>query len=168
MDDVSRPLNRSLCQCVSNRSPAPRHLNSYRLARRLAGYVETSIKWISLLVRGCEDMKGRYVSIGAVVLAVLLVNLFPSGLLHVLFGRGTALFWGQPYVEYFLIYFVLPGGICLEIVAFVRRRRTTEKDSSPEPVRERIVTERVLVMCPFCSTKVEQGVSFCPNCGGKM
>jgi len=39
----------------------------------------------------------------------------------------------------------------------------------PEIIREReIIKERVLLMCPFCSAKVEQGVVFCPNCGGKM
>lgn len=112
-------------------------------------------------------MKGRYVSIGAVVLAVLLVNLFPSGLINFLFFRDTPVFRG-PWVEYALIFFVLPGGICLEIIDSVRRRRTIEKVSSLEPPRERIITERVLVICPFCSTKVEQGVAFCPNCGGKM
>jgi len=112
-------------------------------------------------------MRGRSISIGAVILAVLLVNLFPSGLINVLFFRDTPIFHG-PWLEYSLIFLVLPGGICLEIVDFVRRRRTAEKDSSPEPLKERIITERVLVICPFCSTKVEQGVAFCPNCGGKM
>ncbi len=109
-------------------------------------------------------MKGRYVSIGALVLTVLLVNLFPSGLLHVLFGQGTAFFWGQPYVEYFLIFIVLPGGICLEIVDFVRGRQTVKKDYSPEALGEKIVTERILVICPFCGAKTEQGLLKCQNC----
>ncbi len=113
-------------------------------------------------------MKGRYVSIGAVVLTVLLVNLFPSGLLHVLFGQGTALFWGQPYVEYFLIFIVLPGGVCLEIVDFVRRRQTVKKDYSPESLREKIVTERILVVCPYCGAKNEQGILRCRACGAEM
>ncbi|MBY8999014.1 MAG: hypothetical protein KGD60_14905 [Candidatus Thorarchaeota archaeon] len=43
-----------------------------------------------------------------------------------------------------------------------------EKESSTGVIQERIITERVLVVCPFCSTKVEQGTSFCTNCGGKM
>ena len=107
-------------------------------------------------------MKGRYVSIGAVVLYLVLV-----------YWIGTRGFEPTFYpvvilIIRLLVYLVLPGGVCLEIVDFVRRRRTIEKVSSPEPLRERIVTQRVLVICPFCSTKVEQGVAFCPNCGGKM
>lgn len=34
-----------------------------------------------------------------------------------------------------------------------------------EPIRERIVTERVLIICPFCGTKNEQGIGKCQNCG---
>jgi hypothetical protein len=42
-------------------------------------------------------------------------------------------------------------------------------DQPVEKVLEReVITERVMVVCPFCSTKVEQGVAFCPNCDGKM
>lgn len=39
----------------------------------------------------------------------------------------------------------------------------------PETTREReIIRERILLFCPHCSAKVEQGVPFCPNSGGKM
>lgn len=107
-------------------------------------------------------------SVGAVVLAVLLyVLFFPSGLINVLFFRETPIFRG-PWVAYVLIFLVLPGGICLEIVAFVRRRRTIEKVSSLEPTREKIVTERVLVICPFCGAKNEQGILKCRACSAEM
>ena len=107
-------------------------------------------------------MRGRSISIGAVVLYLVLV-----------YWIGTQGFEPTFYpvvnlIMPLLIFLVLPGGVCLEIVDFVRRRRTIEKVSSLESPRERIITERVLVICPFCSTKVEQGVAFCPNCGGKM
>jgi len=113
-------------------------------------------------------MRGLYVSIGAVVLAVLLYVLFPTGLLHVLFSRGGPLFYRQPYVEYVLIILVLPGGVCLEIVAFVRRRRVIRKNPSAEPLRERIITERVLVVCPYCGAKNEQGITKCQSCDADL
>ena len=30
------------------------------------------------------------------------------------------------------------------------------------------ITERVLVICPYCSAKIELGKPFCPHCGGKI
>jgi len=43
------------------------------------------------------------------------------------------------------------------------------KKSAVETIREReVIRERVLILCPFCSAKVEQGASFCPHCGGKL
>lgn len=39
----------------------------------------------------------------------------------------------------------------------------------PPQVREReIIKERVLIVCPYCGAKVDQGVTYCTNCGGKM
>jgi hypothetical protein len=49
-----------------------------------------------------------------------------------------------------------------------------KKDSLPEPFedsldpRERIVTERVLVICPYCGTKNDQGIIKCRKCGAEM
>ena len=37
-----------------------------------------------------------------------------------------------------------------------------------EPIRERIITERVLVICPFCGKKNEQGIGKCQNCGADL
>ena len=103
-------------------------------------------------------MRGCGISIGAIAVLMLLMIMLP----------GQQNLYTREAIRAVLIYLVLPGGICLEIVDFARRRRATKKDSSLEPLRERIITERILVICPFCSTKVEQGVAFCPNCGGKM
>jgi hypothetical protein len=44
-----------------------------------------------------------------------------------------------------------------------------EREARAEPLREReLIRERVLIMCPFCSAKVEQGISSCPHCGGRL
>jgi len=107
-------------------------------------------------------MKGRYVSIGAVVLYLVLV-----------YWIGTRGFEPTFYpvvnlIMPLLIWLVLPGGICLEIVDFVRRRRTIEKVSSLDPLRERIITERVLVVCPYCGAKNEQGITKCQSCGADI
>lgn len=107
-------------------------------------------------------MRGYCMSIGAIVLSVT-------------FGIWNASWWqcwlypnvGLTTIYFLLNYVVLPGGICLEIVDFVRRR-TKEAESSLEPLRERIVTERVLVICPYCSTKNEQGIIKCQSCGAKL
>lgn len=60
-------------------------------------------------------------------------------------------------------------------VMIVRRRKGKREPQPPpalpdtieaEPIRERerIVTERVLVICPFCGAKTEQGLTKCQNC----
>ncbi len=107
-------------------------------------------------------MRGRYVSIGAVVLYIALV-----------YWTGTRGFEPTFYpvvnlIMPLLIWFVLPGGVCLEIVGFVGRRRTIEKDPSQDSAGERIVTERVLVVCPYCGAKNEQGILKCRACGAEM
>ena len=45
-----------------------------------------------------------------------------------------------------------------------------KEEIDPHPLKERevIIRERVLVICPFCSTKVDLGTSSCSNCGGKL
>ncbi len=103
-------------------------------------------------------MRGRSIGIGAVVLYLILV-----------YWIGTRGFEPTFYpvvnlIMPLLIFIVLPGGVCLEIVAFARRRQTVKKDSSPESPREKIVTERVLVICPYCGAKTEQGLLKCQNC----
>ena len=105
-------------------------------------------------------MRGLAISIGATIVFMS----FMVGPYSLAYRRAT----GLDVMLALGAGFLIPLGIILEIVDFARRRRATKKDSSLEPLRERIITERVLVICPFCSTKVEQGVAFCPNCGGKM
>ena len=100
-------------------------------------------------------MRGSSVSGGAIVLEILF-RIF-SGLIYL------------PLLEITLIFIVLPGGIVLEVTQRKKdKEEPLEKSLSTGVVQERIITERVLVVCPFCSTKVEQGTSFCTNCGGKM
>ena len=67
-----------------------------------------------------------------------------------------------------LIYLVLPAGVCLAIVDFAQRKQVPKDLASLEPLRERLVTERVLVICPFCGTKNEQGITTCRNCGAEV
>ena len=43
----------------------------------------------------------------------------------------------------------------------------SEKTTSA-PVTEKVVSERFLVICPFCGTKNEQGKSNCQSCGAKL
>ena len=72
-------------------------------------------------------------------------------------------------VGWIFILCVLPAGIVAEIAQRkTDKKEPLEKGPSTGVIQERIITERVLVVCPFCSTKVEQGTSFCTNCGGKM
>lgn len=44
-----------------------------------------------------------------------------------------------------------------------RWRRKPDKS-----VERQIITERILVVCPYCGAKIQQGVSFCPHCGGRI
>ena len=48
-------------------------------------------------------------------------------------------------------------------------RRKGETDSGPVRIETHTTHEKVvLVVCPYCSAKVEQGVTECPSCGGKL
>lgn len=38
----------------------------------------------------------------------------------------------------------------------------------PTSTREKIITERFLVICPFCGTKNQQGITKCQSCGAKL
>jgi len=44
----------------------------------------------------------------------------------------------------------------------------TSAQTTSAPVKERIVSERFLVICPFCGAKNEQGTSSCQSCGAKL
>ena len=56
--------------------------------------------------------------------------------------------------------------LCLYLV-YSRRRGGS--DSGPVRIETHTTHEKVvLVVCPYCSAKVEQGVSECPNCSGKL
>jgi len=155
-------------------------------------------------------MKGRgcAISIGAIIVVVFLTSWYNAYLLSVPPHMSSyhPMDDIMPILMPFLIFLVLPIGICIEVIDFIGRWQATEprfameeelktstpKEALPKPkeievieevpgvleqevpeesktvIRERIVTERFLVICPFCSTKVEQGVALCPNCGGKM
>jgi len=104
-------------------------------------------------------MRGCAISIGAIVAFLLYGLMMPIGV-----NPSPVISWGVIV----LVYLVLPGGICLEIVDFARRRRTIEKGPSLEPLRERIITEKVLVICPFCGAKNEQGITKCGSCGAEI
>ena len=56
--------------------------------------------------------------------------------------------------------------LCICVV-YSRRRGGT--DSGPVRIETHTTLEKVvLVVCPYCSAKVEQGVTECPSCGGKL
>ena len=52
------------------------------------------------------------------------------------------------------------------LVALVAIFVIIQRRGKDQTVIERTTT--VLVVCPYCSTKIEHGQSFCSNCGGKM
>jgi hypothetical protein len=87
--------------------------------------------------------------------------------------------WGQLLT--LLFYFAVMGLIILCIVGLLKPKRMKPlpepavrerepappketKAFEPEPIRERIITERVLVVCPYCGAKTEQGLLKCQNC----
>ena len=56
------------------------------------------------------------------------------------------------------------GLICIVLVIRKRGQTTAAADSVPET---RIYTEvypKVLILCPYCGKKFEQGLTECPNC----
>ncbi len=44
----------------------------------------------------------------------------------------------------------------------------TTPPSSGHQAAQTIISQKVLVICPYCSSKVEQGITVCPNCGAKL
>jgi hypothetical protein len=78
-----------------------------------------------------------------------------------------------PYAGAFGLLIIIAAG-----VALVRRGKKPEMpaeiatpppEPEREPVREReLITERVMVICPFCGAKNIQGISKCQNCGGDL
>jgi hypothetical protein len=55
------------------------------------------------------------------------------------------------------------------IVCFYLLYSRSRQGPGSGPVRIETHTEKVvLVICPYCSAKVEQGVTECPSCGGRI
>ena len=51
----------------------------------------------------------------------------------------------------------------------VREDHTIERVSTPERIMEREkIVERVLVVCPYCGHKNQQGMSKCGECGADL
>lgn len=50
----------------------------------------------------------------------------------------------------------------------VTKRKYGQRRNLSEPLRERIITERVLIICPYCGAKTEQGIMKCQNCGADL
>ena len=73
-----------------------------------------------------------------------------------------------------LIRIVVIVAFCAESVRGVVRvkhshlRRGKLEESIIEPVKEKIITERVFIICPYCGTKTEQGIMKCRNCGAEL
>jgi len=83
--------------------------------------------------------------------------------------------WGPDpgyYVMILLVTIGLPLIACYIVYRFWSKHRETSRPPQ-EVIRESISTEhvireRVLVVCPYCGAKAEQGTTFCPGCGGKL
>ena len=79
----------------------------------------------------------------------------------------------QPQIP-LLIRLIIAIIICVDFVRSASRiehshlKNTTPNELAIEPVRERVVTERVLVVCPYCGTKNEQGIIKCRKCSAEM
>lgn len=62
---------------------------------------------------------------------------------------------------------ILGAFVLIMFVCYMRRKGET--DSGPVRIETHTTHEKVvLVVCPYCSAKVEQGVTECPSCGGKL
>jgi hypothetical protein len=55
-----------------------------------------------------------------------------------------------------------------KVVKEVREVHTIERISSPERIVEHKIVERVLVVCPFCGHKNQQGLTKCQECGADI
>lgn len=55
------------------------------------------------------------------------------------------------------------------MVTQVREVHTIERISTPERIMEREkIVERVLVVCPYCGHKNQQGLARCGECGADI
>lgn len=76
------------------------------------------------------------------------------------------------YVMILLVTVGLPLIACYIVYKFWSKHRETSRPVQEivrESVsREQVIRERVLVVCPYCGAKTEQGTTFCPSCGGKI
>jgi hypothetical protein len=108
-------------------------------------------------------MRGRGVIAGAVVLfiAVFFWSLVAPS--------DTGPFGFVALITPLVVCFALPVGICLEISQRGQSQKTDSSgDLSSLDPRERIVKERVLVICPYCGTKNDQGIIKCRKCGAEV
>lgn len=81
-----------------------------------------------------------------------------------------------PGLEYYAMALFIQVGLpliaCYIVYKFWSKHKETSRPQQ-EVIRESVSTEhiirdRVLVVCPYCGAKVEQGTTFCPSCGGKL
>jgi hypothetical protein len=66
---------------------------------------------------------------------------------------------------------ILPIGvvIVLFIIAFGFITNIVDDDESDDSSQVRVIEhERVLVVCPYCGAKNEQGITTCANCGAEI
>ena len=69
----------------------------------------------------------------------------------------------------FLILLIIFSILILACLYSAYRLKRGKKEHSVTTISEReVVTERVLVVCPFCGTKNEQGITKCQNCKGDL
>ena len=113
--------------------------------------------------------------LGLVIFAVMLLSMFVS--------KGSAQ-WENPVdprpweipdsnvpigpsVSEMLLY----AGVIILVVIVCIGLLTNKKRKKSEEAKEIIVEKpatRILVICPFCGAKTEQGIALCWNCGAKL
>ena len=76
-------------------------------------------------------------------------------------GRGKE----EKQEEKFSVELVERRAMVKESLASVEAPR---EETLSEPSKERIITERVLVICSYCGSKTEQGITKCQKCGADL
>jgi ribosomal protein L40E len=59
-------------------------------------------------------------------------------------------------------------GISLAADAVIPAQRLSEESESTHFREKEVVTERFLVICPFCGAKNQQGLAKCQNCHASL
>ena len=72
------------------------------------------------------------------------------------------------FIDLIIAMAAILGAFVLCMFVYYMKRKGGQ-DSGPVRIETHTTHEKiVLVVCPYCSAKVEQGVSECPNCSGKL